>query len=612
MSNQEYLNVPNFDEDESPLSPTREHSNAQLLAEFKKSSQRKRSYENLDLFFQRVYQYFIEKGFLCVVSLRITKLLRTVVILILFNFIFLIINWSNIRECKSNECFNSISNIFLPSLSLYKWFIQICSLFLIGYFIYQIIKYFKEIKNFYSIKKFYNEDLKIDEDEMRTIEWSEIIDKIVKIQDVMKLSTHKKLTSLDILNRIMRKENYLIGLFDKNVLNLFSSNDEMGVDDVGIGIGDTSNPNSNSNSNSSNQFLSKSLLYNLKLILNFTLEEDEFLIKKDLKVENLKYFIFKLIILNLILSPFIFLYILFENFLKYFIEYKNSNLFTQSILFNRKWTRLSKWKLRQYNELDHYFRFRLNTSHKLSIEYLNQFPNQFLSIIFKFLSFFFSSISTLILLFSLFQNNLFNFTIFGNNLFYYLTLFLIFSNISKNSIIEKNENFDPNKKLNEIMKIIEFEPNHWKNKAHKSIVKNEFESMFQFHWKIFFYEIFSIFLTPYILYTSILPSTQNILKFLKESTIEIKGVGHVCIYSAFNVKNKIDEKLDEKLENSIHNFNSHYSQMNQTEQQEEEEEEENEPSTPENLDDTNLNFVKLKDMEKTNEIFIDLDEKNDE
>ena len=72
---QEYLNVPNFDEDE-PLSPNREHSNAKLLDEFKKSSgQRKRSYENLDLFFQRIYQYFLEKGFICILTLRITKLL---------------------------------------------------------------------------------------------------------------------------------------------------------------------------------------------------------------------------------------------------------------------------------------------------------------------------------------------------------------------------------------------------------------------------------------------------------------------------------------------------------------------------------------------------------
>ena len=299
---------------------------------------------------------------------------------------------------------------------------------------------------------------------------------------------------------------------------------------------------------------------------------------------------------------------------------------------NRKWTNLSKWKLRQFNELDHYFKYRLNSSYKISIEYLNQFPNQFLSILFKFFSFFFSSISTLILLFSLFQNNLFNFTIFGNNLFYYLTIFLIFSNISKNSVIEKNENFDPNKKLNEIMKIIEFEPSHWKNKAHKLKIKNEFESMFQYHWKIFFFEIFSIFLTPYILYTSILPSTNDILKFLKESTIEIKGVGHVCIYSAFtnNVQSNLNttdditstttttnvhmndiSNLNQKLANSIHNFYSHYPQIRIKEEGEQED-----------LNDTNMNFIKFErevDEEEedehkppTNEIFIDLQERIEE
>jgi lipid II:glycine glycyltransferase (peptidoglycan interpeptide bridge formation enzyme) len=69
-----YLNISMVDEDE-PLTPNRERSNQNFLEEFKQTSQGRRIYDNLDEFFQRIYQYFLEKGFLCIITLRITKLL---------------------------------------------------------------------------------------------------------------------------------------------------------------------------------------------------------------------------------------------------------------------------------------------------------------------------------------------------------------------------------------------------------------------------------------------------------------------------------------------------------------------------------------------------------
>jgi hypothetical protein len=165
-----YLNISMVDEDE-PLTPNRERSNQNFLEEFKQTSQGRRIYDNLDEFFQRVYQYFLEKGFFCIITLRITKLLyfqipsnlsnrRTLFIFILFNFIFLMINWSKITTCK-DDCFE-FGNL-ISKFGFYHFFIYLCSFSLSIYFIYQNYKYIKETKHFYEIKKFYNIDLEIDE-----------------------------------------------------------------------------------------------------------------------------------------------------------------------------------------------------------------------------------------------------------------------------------------------------------------------------------------------------------------------------------------------------------------------------------------------------------------
>jgi autophagy-related protein 9 len=334
--------------------------------------------------------------------------------------------------------------------------------------------------------------------------------------------------------------------------------------------------------------LSKSLLYNIKLILSFIIQQEE-----PEKEEKLKRFIFGIGILNIVISPFIFIFIIFEMFLKYFVEYKNN----VSGLMDRKWTNLSKWKLRQFNELDHYFKFRLNSSFKLSMEYCNQFPNQLTSIIFKFISFVSSSLVSIIIMFSLFQN-IFTFQIFGNNLMVYLSMLIIVWTVSKSSTIEKNSNFDPNEKLKSIMKNIEYSPDHWLNRAHKLEVRDEFQQMFQYHFIIFFHEIISIFITPYLLLTHVYSLSGNLLTFVDQSTIEMSGVGNICIDAAFN---KEKEKMDEKLERSIHNFHSHYPNsipnINVSE-------------VPE-LNQTNLDFNQVLDNSKlaqTNEVFIDLQE----
>jgi autophagy-related protein 9 len=60
--------------------------------------------------------------------------------------------------------------------------------------------------------------LHVTDNEIQTMPWATIVDKVVLVQSTRKLCVLKDLSAHDIVMRLMRKENYLIGMINKGVL----------------------------------------------------------------------------------------------------------------------------------------------------------------------------------------------------------------------------------------------------------------------------------------------------------------------------------------------------------------------------------------------------------
>lgn len=56
------------------------------------------------------------------------------------------------------------------------------------------------------------------DNEIQTMPWSSIIEKVVQVQHTQQLCVVKDLSIHDVVMRLMRKENYLIGMLNKGVL----------------------------------------------------------------------------------------------------------------------------------------------------------------------------------------------------------------------------------------------------------------------------------------------------------------------------------------------------------------------------------------------------------
>lgn len=103
------------------------------------------------------------------------------------------------------------------------------------FFIWKSVQYFFEIRRLSYIREFYLYLLEIPEQDMQTVSWQDIVARIMALRDqnpktaanvpvrlrrFIGSQSKERLDAHDIANRLMRKENYLIAMINKDVLNL--------------------------------------------------------------------------------------------------------------------------------------------------------------------------------------------------------------------------------------------------------------------------------------------------------------------------------------------------------------------------------------------------------
>jgi len=250
------------------------------------------------------------------------------------------------------------------------------------FWFWEFIKFLRETIENLEIKDFYYKELRIDGNDLQTIEWREIVQKIVKVPDFIKIN-QKPLTSLDIANRIMRQDNYMIAMVNKGILNL-SLPIFQGKDNI-------------------TKILEWSLSYS---ILNHVFDgrylngiNPAFLEESNLShlAESLRKRFRLLGFIILFLSPFIFVFLILYNFFQYGEEIRNR----PSNFTMRQWTPLARWKFRELNELPHVFQKRLNSSYEFADKYVNCFPSNVLVIFARFFSFILGSILAVLIIIGL-------------------------------------------------------------------------------------------------------------------------------------------------------------------------------------------------------------------
>lgn len=468
-------------------------------------------------FYKDIYSYYIKGGFYNIIVGDIIEILSLIFVIIFILSTFLFLDWKtiilcgksydkndkNIKDCGDISDYLTYQNILAPNF--FQGLILTFISGIILYVIYKFVNLFFEWSRFYKVDRYYVNTLNIPRNYLHSKSWEDII---------LLVSKNNNISFDDITNVILKKENFFISFIEKNVFKI------------------------------SNDNFTRQLEYNL--YYGF---DPSSIINKD--AEYIRKKLLALSALNIIFSPFIMMYtitsFIFSNIDELYINKK--------VLGPRRYTPYFKWKIRQYNELEHYFQDRINMSIKYANEYTQQFPSIMLENISKFTAFISGAFIFLFLIFSVFDENILLYVKFmDRSLIFYTGLIGSISAIARGFIKEpENCVYDPNKVMEKISKYTLYLPNSWKNNANNIVIRNEFLSFFNYILVIFFYEILGIVRTPYVLFL-ISKESKNIENFIRHNILYKNNIGSICISADF--KNK--SNTSEKLSSSIMSFSDNY------------------------------------------------------
>lgn len=488
---------------------------------------------NLDTFIKDVYDYYLGCGMWCILMERTFHLVNVAFVAILLTFLTQCVDYDKIRGSQKlsqiivPQCTRNMSGLWNLGLWLFAF-----------YFIWKSIQYLLDLRRLLYVRDFYFYMLNIPDQDMQTITWQEVVARVMALRDqntktATSLTTEhrhflgsqskERLDASDIANRLMRRENYLIALFNKDLL------------DLTVPLPFLRN----------RQHLSRTMEWSLMFcILDFVFDENgqvnqEFL-RSDRRGElSLKLrgrFVFAGVMI-LILSPFVAGYLIIVYFLMYYHEIQKN----PSVLSSRTYTPLAEWTFREFNELPHLFKKRLDMSHPFASHYMDQFPKIKTEMAARTIAFITGALATVLAIASVVDPELFlGFEITTDRtVLFYTAIFGSIWAVARGTMSEENSVFDPEYAMRNVIEYTHYEPDHWKDRLHSFDIKQDFAELYKAKVVIFAEEILSILTTPFVLFYSLPRSSDQIIDFFREFTIHVDGLGYVCSFAEFDFKKGI-------------------------------------------------------------------------
>ncbi|KAG2019964.1 autophagy-type protein 9 [Coprinopsis cinerea AmutBmut pab1-1] len=527
---------------------------------------------NLDAFLQEVYMYYEGKGIYSIALSRGLNLLTVGFVIGFSTFLLGCIDYSKFRHGKVTHlddvvierCISKFSGVTLLFFILFT-----------AFYLWQIYSYVMDVLRLVDMYNFYTHLLKIPDSDIQTISWAEVVRRIGAIRQENPITaisstgskskdnntSTAKLDAHDVANRIMRQENYLIALFNKDLLDLRvplpGFLNRFVTPEKGKG-----------------KVLTQALEWNLRFCLMGYLFDSHGRVRKvflksrnrQALVEGLQRRFIFMGILNALFSPFIVLYLLMYSFFRYFEQYQKD----PGSISGRRYTSYAQWKFREFNELPHIFTRRLDESYPLANVYMGQFPNEKMTILMRFVAFIAGSFAAVLLLATLIDPDIFlNFEITPHRtVLFYLGVFGGILTVARGMIPEENRVFDPELLMNEVIAYTHYMPDDWKGELHSKRVNQEFGELFKMKLLIFIQEIVSVVTTPFVLWFSLPDCAPAIVDFFREFTVHVDGRGYVCSFAEFNFERHGNVKFgapakakdnrmisnDGKMEKSFLNF----------------------------------------------------------
>lgn len=487
---------------------------------------------DLDNFLFDVYNYFRGRGLW---SILLGRLFSMATLAFMIGFCFYLtacIDYSKLRGS------NHMAQILVPHCIRKMGLVANIVLWLaIFIWVINAFLYIADIRRLRNMRDFYFHLLGISEQEIQTTQWQDIVSRLMALRDanpstatnpttfksrrLIGTQSKQRMDAHDIANRLMRRDNYMIAMINKEILDMtlpipFFRNRQLFTRTLEWNI---------------NQCIMDYVFNQQGQVCRVFLKETE---RKELAEGLRRRFVFAGTT-NLIIAPFLITYSLIENFFQNFTEYQQH----PASIGMRQYSRFAEWKLREFNELPHLFERRINMSLPFAARYIDQFPKDKTVQAARFVTFVSGALLSILALLTLFDPELFlGFEITRDrNVLFYLGVFGSIWAVARGLLPEENMVIDPGFSLQEVIDFTHYKPAHWDGRLHTDEVRQEFSQLYQMRIVILLEEVLSMVFTPFVLWYSLPKCSERIIDFFREFTVHVEGMGHVCSFAEFNFKN---------------------------------------------------------------------------
>lgn len=177
-------------------------------------------------------------------------------------------------------------------------------------------------------------------------------------------------------------------------------------------------------------------------------------------------------------------------------------------------------------------------SYPFASRYINQFPKVKTVQLARFIAFIAGAIVSVLFLATIIDPELFlAFEITPNRTaIFFLGVFGGIWAFAHGTVPDDNLVFDPEYAIRNVIEYTHYMPTDWEGRLHSYEVNKEFSTMYKMKALIFLEELFSIMLTPFVLWWSLPQCSDRIVDFFREFTIHVDGLGYVCSFAVFDFK----------------------------------------------------------------------------
>ncbi|XP_014366292.2 autophagy-related protein 9A [Papilio machaon] len=486
--------------------------------------------EDLDSFFTRMYKYYVRGGFYPMIMSDLFYLLQFIFIVWFSTFLVHCVDYPRLfrNDANANRSEKlSLSDVIYPTSECvnrisWKWWcvITLCTiiwfmrLFLSIYHLYHA----------YDTKLFYSSALKLNENDLAWINWSTVQDRVREAQPEHHMCVHKQeINELDIYHRILRFDNYMVAMVNKNLLPL-----QIHVPFCG-----------------DFHYLSRGLKWNLEFLLfssPWSPWENCWQLRECYKdhskrmilARQLDRQILVLAFVNFLLAPLIQGW----QILYFFFNYAELIKRSPASLGLRTWSLYARVTLRHFNELEHELRDRLNRAHKPATKYLASFSSPITTVVAKNIVFLSASVLGVLVVLSVYDEDVLTVE-------HVLTIITILGCVlaGARALIGEEERLGGGctgpargeELFVQVLGHVHYLPAAWRGRAHTKDVAAHFQQLFQFRAVYILFELLSPLLSPFVL-LSLRSRALDIVDFYRNFTVSVLGIGDVCSFAQLDIR----------------------------------------------------------------------------